>query len=139
MKRFVALLTGAALIMSCIFSGCGKQPAEQPAAPTEAVTEGENTLSVYLANTDALYTDALSSFEAAEDVTLDVETFHSCEAMFDAMQEAFLSGGGPDVVLYNSRQGELDGYKLARSGLFLPLEPFMVSSAHTRTCMPRKI
>jgi len=125
MKRFVALLAGAALIMSCILGGCGKRPAEQPTAPTESVTEGENTLSVYLANTDALYTDALSSFQAAEDVTLDVKTFHSCEAMFNAMQEAFLSGGGPDVVLYNSRQGEIDGYKLARSGLFLPLEPFM--------------
>lgn len=125
MKRSAALLTGAILIMSCVFGGCEKQPEEQPTAPIEEVTGSENTLSVYLANTDALYTDALNGFEAAEDVTLNVKTFHSCEVMFDAMREAFLTGGGPDVVLYNSRQGKIDGYKLAKSGLFLPLEPFM--------------
>ncbi len=129
MKRCVALFMGAIVLISCIFSGCGKHPVEPPTDLVKEPTEGpadENTLSVYVVQTDALYTDALNSFqEQTQDVALDVTTFHSCEAMFDVMHAELQSGGGPDVVLYNSMQGETDGYKLAKSGMFLPLEDFI--------------
>lgn len=114
MKRFVALLIGALVLMTCIFGGCENQPAEK------------STLSVYVVKSDALYMDAVNSFkERAQDITLNVTTFQSYEAMVNVMHEELLSKGGPDVVLYNSVQGEVDAYKLAKSGMLLPLEGFV--------------
>ena len=119
MKRCVVLLTVAIVLMIGIFTGCGKPPTEVPA---EEITE-ETALSVYMVQNDALYGDALDGFRSREQaVALNVTTFRSCEAMLDGLNEAFQSGSGPDVVLYNSLQGEIDPYKLAESGMFLPLE-----------------
>ena len=118
MKRYFTLLMGAIVFMSCIFSGCGQQTAENPVSSVE-----ESTLSVYVVKTDALYVNAVNSFqEQAKDLTLNVTTFESYEAMFDVMNVELMSKGGPDVVLYNSVQSEIDGYKLAQSGMFLPLD-----------------
>lgn len=128
MKRCFAFFIGVIVSMSCIFSGCGKQPVENPTDLMEGTTEetaDENTLSVYVVNPDGLYADALNSFqEQVQDIALNVTTFRSYKAMSDAMNEALMSESGPDVVLYNSMQGETDGYKLAKSGMFLPLEDF---------------
>lgn len=41
------------------------------------------------------------------------------------MNVELMAKGGPDVVLYNSRQGEVDAWKLAQSGMFLPLDSYM--------------
>ena len=121
MKRYFTLLMGAIVFMSCIFSGCGQQTAENPTS-----SEEESTLSVYVVKTDALYVNAVNSYqEQAKDLTLNVTTFESYEAMFDVMNVELMSKGGPDVVLYNSVQSEIDGYKLAQSGMFLPLDEFV--------------
>lgn len=137
MKRYVALLIGTIIFISCIFSGCGKQPVENSTNPAEETIEGTaeetagktddgNTLSVYVVQNDALYVEAINNFQAqAQDIPLDITTFRSYEAMFDVLNEELQSKGGPDVVLYNSLQGEVDAQELAKSGMFLPLEGFM--------------
>ena len=138
MKRYAALLIAALVVFSCIFCGCGQRPAENPAdpvddpaesivkEPAEEPAEEPNALSVYLVQSDALYADALSSFqEQVQDTPLKVTTFRSYGAIIDVLNEELLSGGGPDVVLYNSVEGLVDGYQLAKSGLFLPLDSFM--------------
>ena len=114
-KRFFMVVIVVLTLMGCIFSGCEKQPGERSEA-----------LSVYVVETDALYVNAINSFQKqTEGVELNVTTFESYKAMFDVMNVELMSKGGPDVVLYNSMQGEVDGQKLAKSGLLLPLEPFM--------------
>lgn len=132
MKRYAALFLSALLLLGCLSGGCATAPAEDAAPPAneESVPlSGEKTtLSVYLMGTEALYVDAVYSFrKQAQDITLDVTTFTTGEAMLDAVRETAMTGDGPDVLLYtsNSAQGEIDGYTLAKSGMFLPLDRFV--------------
>lgn len=125
-NRFTVMLLAALMFITCILSGCSTQSTESSAAPTEPSTE-KITLSVYMVDTDALFVDAVHSFrKQAQDITLDVTSFTTCQAMLDAAEEASLTDSGPDVLLYNSNsmQGEVDGYTLAKSGMFLPLDQF---------------
>ncbi len=120
MKRCVALFLVAVVCMGGMLAGCGKPPENEPPEPTPA-----STLSVWVAQTDALYTAAVNSFQVqAQDIALQVKTFPSYKTMLDELDQAFVSGTGPDVVLYNSRQGQVDGHTLAQSGHFLPLDDF---------------
>ena len=125
-NRFTTMLLAALMLTTWILSGCSTQSAESPVAPTESAAE-KTTLSVYMVDTDALFVDAVHSFrKQAQDIILDVTSFTTCQAMLDAVKEAALTDGGPDVLLYNSNsmQGEVDGYTLAKSGMFLPLDQF---------------
>ena len=122
-NRFPAML----LLVLMFVSGCSTQPAETPASPTEPAV-GKNTLSVYMVDTDALFVGAVSSFrKQSQDITLEVTSFTTCQAMLDAVKETAPADSGPDVLLFNSnsRQGEVDGYTLAKSGMFLPLDQFV--------------
>ncbi|MBQ4578881.1 MAG: extracellular solute-binding protein [Clostridia bacterium] len=122
--RFAATLLAALVLISGCLSGCSTQPAETPTSPTEPE---KPTLSVYMVDTDALFVDAVYSFrKQRQDITLDVTSFTTCQAMLDAVKETAPTGGGPDVLLCNSNslQGEVDGYTLAKSGMFLPLDRF---------------
>ena len=121
-NRFTAML----LCVLMFVSGCSVQPAETPTSPTEPAAK-KTTLSVYMVDTDALFVDAVSSFrKQSQDITLEVTSFTTCQAMLDAVKETAPTDGGPDVLLFNSnsRQGEVDGYTLAKSGMFLPLDQF---------------
>ena len=125
-NRFTVMLLATLMFITCILSGCSTQSTESSAAPPEPSTE-KTTLSVYMVDTDALFVDAVHSFrKQAQDITLDVTSFTTCQAMLDAAEEASLTDSGPDVLLYNSNsmQGEVDGYTLAKSGMFLPLDQF---------------
>ena len=125
-NRFTVMLLATLMFITCILSGCNTQSTESSAAPPEPSTE-KTTLSVYMVDTDALFVDAVHSFrKQAQDITLDVTSFTTCQAMLDAAEEASLTDSGPDVLLYNSSsmQGEVDGYTLAKSGMFLPLDQF---------------
>ncbi len=125
-NRFTAMLLAALMLITCTLSGCSTRPAESPTAPTEPAVE-KTTLSVYMVDTDALFVDAVHSFrKQVQDITLDVTSFTTCQAMLDAAEEAALTDRGPDVLLYNSNsmQGEVDGYTLAKSGMFLSLDQF---------------
>ncbi len=120
MKRYVALLLGAVVCIGGMLAGCGKPPEKEPPEPEQA-----STLSVYVVQSDALYTAAVNSFQTqAQDIALQVKTFPSYKAMLDEVDQAFASGTGPDVVLYNSRQSQVDGQTLAQSGHFLSLDDF---------------
>ena len=126
-NRFTVMLLATLMFITCILSGCNTQSTEFSAAPPEPSTE-KTTLSVYMVDTDALFVDAVHSFrKQAQDITLDVTSFTTCQAMLDAAEEASLTDSGPDVLLYNSNsmQGEVDGYTLAKSGMFLPLDQFI--------------
>lgn len=126
--RYVAVLLAALLLFTGILSGCGTQPVETPTVPVERPTEPateapaeETALTVYAVNPDALYADAIDSFQAVMlDIPLKVTVFSSYDAMFAAMNDV----NTPDVVLLDSMQGEIDGQTLAESGLFLPLDTF---------------
>lgn len=135
MKRIFVLLISTVLFMNCIFCGCGNQSAANPSnadgsatdKPAEVPAE-KSILSVYLVDTDALYADAVSSFQKqSQTVTLDVTSFTTYDAMLRAADEAAATGEEPDVLLYNSNsmKGEVDGYTLAKSGKFLPLDSFL--------------
>ena len=115
-KRILALTLGMIVLACCVLSGCEKQPG----------TQEDGTLSVYVVESDALYVNAVGDFQKqAGDGALKVTTFESYQAMFDVMNVELMAKGGPDVVLYNSRQGEVDAWKLAQSGMFLPLDSYM--------------
>lgn len=115
-KRILALTLGMIVLACCVLSGCEKQPGAQE----------DGTLSVYVVESDALYVNAVGDFQKqAGDGALKVTTFESYQAMFDVMNVELMAKGGPDVVLYNSRQGEVDAWKLAQSGMFLPLDSYM--------------
>ncbi|MBR5537764.1 MAG: extracellular solute-binding protein [Clostridia bacterium] len=134
MKRYLSMLVVAILVFGCALCGCGQQPATVPEGPADGPAEsiaeepsGESGgLSVYLVQSDALYADAIACFqEQRPDTPLNVTAFHSYDAMIAALDEELPLGGGPDVVLYNSMECVVDGYQLAKSGAFLPLDNFV--------------
>lgn len=135
MKRCFARLIGALIFMTCFFSGCGQSPTNDTTSPAQGAVDQtaeipaeKNTLSVYMVDTDALYVDAVYSFsKQTQDVTLDVTSFTTYEAMLDAVSKASTTEESPDVLLFNSNsmEGEIDGYTLAKSGMFLPLDRFV--------------
>lgn len=125
MKRSVAFFLGFMILISCLLSGCGNHPKDtavkEPVSPEE-----ENALSVYVVKNDALYQKAVNAFKReTEGVVLNITPFDSYRTMLDVMNEELMDGDGPDVVLYNSRQGKVDAQKLAQSGLFLPLDSYI--------------
>jgi len=123
-NRFAAVLLAMLMLVTGVLSGCSAQPAEAPTAPTESE---KTTLSVYMVDTAALFADAVYSFrKQRQDITLDVTSFTTNQAMLDAVKETSQTDGGPDVLLFNSnsKQGAVDGYTLAKSGMFLPLDRF---------------
>ena len=120
-KRFFALLLGMTVLAAALLSGCGKDPGQQGKQPT-----GEGSaLSVYVVESDALYVQAVKDFQkqAGADA-VKITNFKSYQAMSDQMNVELMSKSGPDVVLYNGMQGEVDAWKLANSGMFLPLDSF---------------
>lgn len=126
-NRFTAMLLATLMLITCILSGCSTRPAESPVEPTKPTAE-KTTLSVYMVDTDALFVDAVSSFQKqSQTVTLDVTSFTTCDAMLRAADAAAATGEEPDVLLYNSNsmKGEVDGYTLAKNGKFLPLDSFV--------------
>ena len=134
MKRYISLLILLMLMIICVFCGCGQEPTAVPAEPVddpaesivEKPTDAPNALSVYLVQSDALYADAIGRFrEQMQEIPLNITNFHSYDAMIAALDKALLLGDGPDVVLYNSMESVVDGYQLAESGAFLPLDSFV--------------
>lgn len=126
MKRTLAMLMGAIILLTCVLGGCGAQTDGNATLPEDE----SNELSVYVVKTDALYVKAVNAFkrEAKDqypDLTLNITTFDTYEAMLDVMNIELMAKGGPDVVLYNCMQGQVDAQKLAQSGMFLPLDSFV--------------
>ena len=110
MKKLFAVVLFFAL---CLCSSCQKKPAPAP-------------LSVYLAETDALYVSALREYAAQyPDRELNVETFGDFAEMAVRLESELAAGEGPDVLLFNSLQGGMDTYALAKGGAFRPLEELM--------------
>lgn len=108
MKKRVLILVLLAVLV-CL-AGCGKKA----------------ELTVYVVDTEPLYVAALETFQTANpDVNLVVEKFSDYAAMNDRLNTELMSGKGPDVLLLNSYQSDLDAGKLAQSGAFLPLDDFM--------------
>ena len=121
-KRFLALILGMTVLAAALLSGCGKDPGQQGKQPVGA----GGALSVYVVESDALYVQAVKNFQkqAGADA-VKITNFKSYQAMSDQMNVELMSKGGPDVVLYNGMQGEVDAWKLANSGMFLPLDGFV--------------
>lgn len=112
MKKYVTIILSilSMLLLCC----CGKAQSEE--------------LTVYVVETESLYTTMLESFseeESASVSTLNVVSFETYEEMEEQMNAELMAGKGPDVVLCNSFYSGLDPYKSADSGMFLPLDEYM--------------
>lgn len=127
MRQRIIWLLGMLILITCIFSGCGNQTAENlPVNPANPANPEEAALSVYVVKSDALYQKAANAFkQEAGESALTVTSFDSYESMQDKLNTELMAGGGPDVILYNSRQGQIDAQKLAQSGTFLPLDSYI--------------
>jgi len=98
------------VLLSMMFAGCGQK----------------KSLTVYVVETDALYRQAVKGFaEEYTDQNVEVVSFESYEQMEEQLSAELLSGKGPDVLLFNSRGGGTDPYKLSQSGAVLVLDDFV--------------
>ena len=85
-----------------------------------------SSLSVYLVQTDALYVSAIKEYASLyPECNLNLQTFQSYDEMAERLSTELMSGKGPDLLLFNSLQGNIDVQKLATSGAFLPLDDQM--------------
>ena len=87
--------------------GCGKQ----------------EKMKVYIVEEDALYESAILKYVQENPKTqIEVEYFQTYDEVNDRLKTELLSGGGPDVILFNSFYSKEDIYKLATSGSLLELD-----------------
>lgn len=107
MKRYILFLW--VLAAMCLLSACGSS----------------SEVSVYVVETEALYTSALDAYEKGHpDVQLTVEQFDSYEAMNERLNTELMSGEGPDLLLFNSLYSDTDVLKLAGGSAFLSLNEY---------------
>ena len=80
-------------------------------------------LTVYVINTEALYSSAVASFaEQNPDIKLNVVSFESYDDVSERLNTELMSGKGPDVLLFNSLYDTVDPYKLTDSHMLMALD-----------------
>lgn len=82
-------------------------------------------LSVYVVESEKLYTTMVERFAGEEDCPvseLEVVTFETYEEMKTRMDPEIMRGKGPDVILLNAYEGVVDPYRLVSGNMLLPLD-----------------
>ena len=80
-------------------------------------------LTVYVVETEALYKRAVEEYaEEHSDMKVKIVSFESYDDMEAQLSTELLSGKGPDVLLFNSRTGSADPYKMTISNSVMPLD-----------------
>ena len=124
-KKIFALM--AAFLLFCC--ACGeKTPVSDP-----ALQKQQQALRIFCPEEE--YTDlsdALAAFRSKNpQLTVDLVRFDSVQEMEDQLVAQLNTGSGPDIVIFNHSTG-LDVRKMARSGAFLDLEPYLQADASYR-------
>lgn len=96
------------LIALFFLCGCGKK---------------DDTLTVYVVRSDALYADAIGKFaEEHPEVKLNIVYLESYDEVKERLDTELMSGEGPDVLLFNSLYSAGDPYKLSTGKALLALD-----------------
>lgn len=107
MRRMIFYIT-VMLFFLFLINGCGRK---------------EGPLTVYVVETDALYREAVQAYVSAHpEREVNVVLFESYDRMNERMNAELLSGGGPDVLLFNSLYSQADPYKMSVGGSLKKLD-----------------
>lgn len=118
----VYLLTSILFLASCGRSGNSENqsiPVESDVQQTEDVS-----LTVYCMEGNALFTNAVREYKQMYDIDVKLEIFEDVTEMESRITTESLSGGGPDVYLFNS-DNSLDIQKMMKNGAFYELNKLM--------------
>lgn len=108
MKKKLSLLVMLITMAASVLGGCGKE---------------DSKLTVYVVQEDPLFDTAIVDY--ARDypkAELDVVYFDTYEDVNERLQTEVMSGGGPDVLLFNTLNSDVDPYKVALSGSLMELD-----------------
>lgn len=115
MKKIV-MLVGSFLIVLSMLCGCEKKD-------DTLTTYKDDTLTVYVVQSEALYADAVGKFaEEHSEVEMNIIYLESYDEVKERLDTELMSGGGPDVLLFNSLYYAGDPYKLSVSRALLELD-----------------
>ena len=118
-KSVLCLLTCVLVITSCGQSGNSESQSisvDNGGRQTEEVS-----LTVYCIEGNALFTNAVREYKQMYDIDVKLEMFEDVAEMESRITTESLSGGGPDVYLFNS-DNSLDIQKMMKNGTFYELD-----------------
>lgn len=140
MKKLTAILLCLCLLLP--LAGC----TGQNSAPADSDTAtGKQTLTIYYVqtNNEVAYAETMQNLrgdflKSHPDMLIDNVTFATNEELDEQLVNDLNRGTGPDVVLFSSKT-TLDLQKLARSGAFFPLDPYLEKMRDEGTYDPEDI
>ena len=105
-----------AFLMLLSLSACAKQAEENA------------VLTIYTAKDDYAWTTAAEAYKTAHpELSVEIVSFDTSEALETRLASELPAGGGPDVILFNRMTSGLDLRKLALSGRLLPLDDYFAA------------
>ena len=100
-----------AFLMLLSLSACAKQAEENA------------VLTIYTAKDDYAWTTATEAYKTAHpELSVNIVSFDTYDALETRLMSELPAGGGPDVILFNRMTSGIDMQKLAAGGQLLPLD-----------------